>query len=593
MPDNLPNPDASAVVTPPAGPMPPQTQSPDMGGVQADQTPQPMQQMSLPGQSLPMQQAPPPQSGWHKALQSLMGNSTQYQQTPNGPVPVQVPNKPGQLFRSILAGAIMGGAAGQEAHNQNPYGGFASGLMPGAKAGMQNQQAEQQKSQQQARQQWQDQLTANKEKREQEEEPLRVQMMKANLADVQATTVAKHADLDFRTQNSIDDHNKAAQAMIDGLTDPKIGGTAPIDGKLPGDLTANQLVEAYQKDPSIRQVGDGKTYTRFFIDLHDHSKISFNGLHWIDASGNPVNMTDQTSIKVIDVPTQNMFVKKPTKGSELNSIMQLPKGVNMFDPDTDYMVAPADEISIYGNGMKDAAELGKLKAETKQLYLDGVRIASETQRIKMEIDSGKKAEMKAAADQLGSTMRSYESQLKTVSDPAQQKVLSDQLEKTRKEYQGIREKIYPNSILSQVNPAAQVTSVRLANGSIGEVPPENLAAFMQQNPGSTVVSSGSNSGGTPPTSVGPDINKLREMSPTEREKTLSNPSISLAQEDNIRRQLNIDPPNLSKYNNNSAVQRAITRLKKKSPEDVERDISKLDLDPDEANAIRQGIKRAK
>jgi hypothetical protein len=231
--------------------------------------------------------------------------------------------------------------------------------------------------------------------------------------------------------------------------------------------------------------------------------------------------------------------------------------------------------------------------ETKQLYLDGVHIANETQRIKMEIDSGKKAEMKAAADQLGSTMRSYESQLKTVSDPAQQKVLSDQLEKTRKEYQGIREKLYPNSVLSQVNPATQVTSVRLANGSIGEVPPENLSAFMQQNPGSTVVSSGNTLGGTTQTSVGPDINKLREMSPTEREKTLSNPSISLTQEDNIRQQLNIDPPNLSKYNNNLMVQRAITRLKKKSPEDVEKDIAKLDVDPDEANAIRQGIKRAK
>jgi hypothetical protein len=556
---------------------------------------QPTQSFNPPARGVPASQPqqPAPQSGWHKALQSLMGSSTQYQQTPNGPVPVQVPNKPGQLFRSILAGAIMGGAAGQEAHNQNPYGGFASGLMPGAKAGMQNQQAEQQKSQQQARQQWQDQLTANKEKREQEEEPLRVQMMKANLADVQATTAAKHADLDFRTQDSIDGHNKAAQAMIDGLTDPKIGGTAPVDGKLPGDLTANQLVEAYQKDPSIRQVGDGKTYTRHFIDLHDHSELSFNGLHWIDSSGEPVNMTDQTSIKVIDVPIQNMFVKTPTKGSALNSIMQLPKGVNMFDPDKDYMVAPADKVSMYGNGMKDAAELGKLKMETKQLYLDGVRIANETQRIKMEIDSGKKAEMKAAADQLGSTMRSYESQLKTVSDPAQQKVLSDQLEKTRKEYQGIREKLYPNSVLSQVNPAAQVTSVRLANGSIGEVPPENLSAFMQQNPGSTVVSSGNALGGTTQTSVGPDINKLREMSPTEREKTLSNPSISLTQEDNIRQQLNIDPPNLSKYNNNLMVQRAITRLKKKSPEDVEKDIAKLDVDPDEANAIRQGIKRAK
>ena len=157
MPDNLPNPDASAVISP-------SSQIQQGRAAMAPQGPEPAAPINLPEdrvmpttqatagmgmstQQPNVQQAPAP-SGWHKALQSLMGSSTQYQQTPNGPVPVQVPNKPGQLFRSILAGAIMGGAAGEEAHQQNPYGGFAGGLTPGAKAGIQNQQAKQQRAQQ-------------------------------------------------------------------------------------------------------------------------------------------------------------------------------------------------------------------------------------------------------------------------------------------------------------------------------------------------------------------------------------------------------------------------------------------------------------
>lgn len=170
MPDNLPNPDASVVVTPPAGPPAPQTQYPDMGGQQIPQ--QPTQAFNPPAQNVPTPQQA--QAAHHSKL-GMMWNALMPEHTvwgpsadnPNGPpVPTQVKDKPGQLFRSILAGAIMGGAAGAEAHSQNPNAGFAGGFFPGAKAGRQNQQAEQQKSQQQARQQWQDQLTAKKEQRE-------------------------------------------------------------------------------------------------------------------------------------------------------------------------------------------------------------------------------------------------------------------------------------------------------------------------------------------------------------------------------------------------------------------------------------------
>jgi hypothetical protein len=110
----------------------------------------------------------------------------------------------------------MGGAAGEEAHNQNPYGGFAGGFMPGAKAGMQNQQAEQQRAQQQAQQQWQNQLTANKEQRDKDKDQREAtaastedMVQKARIAQANAETLRTNQ---LVQGSSFDLHQRIADA---------------------------------------------------------------------------------------------------------------------------------------------------------------------------------------------------------------------------------------------------------------------------------------------------------------------------------------------------------------------------------------------
>src|SRR5271165_606313 len=117
----LPNPYASSVVTPNAQGV---STPPDGGNVSSVNTPP--NQIQTPaaagmGGAAPQQQAPPPSpqqqaqaaqvihaaktgSAWNALGRLFEGSSTQYQQGPNGPIPVQVPNKPGQLFSSILKG---------------------------------------------------------------------------------------------------------------------------------------------------------------------------------------------------------------------------------------------------------------------------------------------------------------------------------------------------------------------------------------------------------------------------------------------------------------------------------------------------------
>ena len=173
MPDPVQNP---SVPTPPpslaqqsTAPAPPQVQNP--AGV-PDQIPNPPPQLQN-MQQLPKQYQPTVPTGgghWHQAVQALLGTSTQYRPSdpnnPNSPpVPYQVQNKPGNLFRSILAGAILGLERGQLTPNTTPgLGGVAAGA--GAAAAQKNAQMQQQQRQQQAQQQFENQRQANQDTQE-------------------------------------------------------------------------------------------------------------------------------------------------------------------------------------------------------------------------------------------------------------------------------------------------------------------------------------------------------------------------------------------------------------------------------------------
>ena len=341
---------------------------------------------------------------------------------------------PGSFWRNILAGALTGAAAGAEAKMGGGVGSFAVG----AGAQIKEMQAQKERDQKQQQQEIEN-------KREQDTLDQRRLLTQATVENMHSEIVARHSDVDFRNQEALDRHNAASLALLDGLK--TAGGVDPIDKALPGALTANDLTSKYIQDNKIRQAPEG--YQRHFIDLNDHSELEWNGVHWVTPAGEPANLTDQTSVKVVDVPINNMTARTATSGAELNKLMRVKKGETPFDPDKNYMVSPVDKVNLYTSGLKDEAEIGKINNEAKQLYIEGLRIQGENLRINNEIAAGNKASMAAAASELKTRIDSYGTQLKSITDPAAQTVLTKQLEAARKEYQGIREKLYPKSVLAQ------------------------------------------------------------------------------------------------------------------------------------------------
>lgn len=161
------DPNAPPVQTPPPGMGAPQTQSAPM----PDQiAPQPTQAAPTPAQA---QIAKNLKTGL--GFHALMGTHTDYQQGPNGPVPVQQPNNAKQLFRSILSGAILGMAGGAQGSSQDAGSGWA-GAARGAGAARQGQIQDQQRQQQAAQQQFENSQKAQSQATEEQLKKAQISM---------------------------------------------------------------------------------------------------------------------------------------------------------------------------------------------------------------------------------------------------------------------------------------------------------------------------------------------------------------------------------------------------------------------------------
>ena len=153
----LPSSSTPPIITPPTPDAAPP--SSDIRGISPAEI-----QKATPAQDLSSTPPPAkPPNFWHKAVHALLGTSPQYSVDGSGnttATPVQ--NKPGQLFRSILSGAILGAAAGQEAHTGSGW----SSADIGAKASMENQQKQDLMKKQQAQQEFENKQKADESGRQ-------------------------------------------------------------------------------------------------------------------------------------------------------------------------------------------------------------------------------------------------------------------------------------------------------------------------------------------------------------------------------------------------------------------------------------------
>lgn len=134
----------------------------------------------------------------------LLGKQYSYQVDPQTGKTVQTPiqQKPGDIFRHIVAGAILGGAAGAESK-----GGFGVGLMRGGEATIQNDQQQDELRRKQAQDQFNNQNKARQEQREDQKFTTEQALNKAQIAHLNILTAGENQKMQGE---SYDLHQKEA-----------------------------------------------------------------------------------------------------------------------------------------------------------------------------------------------------------------------------------------------------------------------------------------------------------------------------------------------------------------------------------------------
>ncbi len=234
----------------PQGPPPGPISNPDQDSLPSATLPGQPAQPSVswnPAQpSGPANQTPDDQKQgmFHKLFSKLSGQDVQYDVDPSTGQMLAKPvrEKPGELFRNILAAGLMGSEGIGPSHGEHT---FAQGLLAGAGAGVKESRdmAEKQDAarRQQAQQNYENQLRANQEKREDQKMGMQEQLNKAAVARDNAETVAQQMIV---FEHRKEDTNQAADFGLASHASLRQGyenlGIQPVEGMSHLDASTGQ-----------------------------------------------------------------------------------------------------------------------------------------------------------------------------------------------------------------------------------------------------------------------------------------------------------------------------------------------------------------
>ena len=356
----------------PAAPMsPPAAQAP------GDPNTPPVPMPALQGTPAPPTQAPaqaPPQvapeqvadiqhhSMVGKIASSLFGGyQTKYEKGPNGePVETKVPDTPGQLFRNILGGVLMGAAAGANA-KPNMVGRAAVGspFMRGLGAGLeegQNQQDRQRAIDNQNRAKAQQDFTNQRNIQKDLDEH---QLNQATVAVHNATAASETQQMNLRQEKYVRENYDRMKALDDSYEkDPNAipSSLTLADGTVKrGSFTPKELMDAVTKNSKTTMNPSNSTDHRIFINLADGAGVSWNGTQLIDdMTGKAVDMSQRTQIKAYDVHKGFLDEIIDVSGKELKEIN--PKAFANEPDDSHYQMTRRDQLGLVTVGNKQAGD---------------------------------------------------------------------------------------------------------------------------------------------------------------------------------------------------------------------------------------------
>ena len=318
-----------------------------------------------------------------RAASAILGKSVDYQVDPTTgkTVAVETQQKPGDLFRHILAGAILGGAAAKGTNS------VLAGFARGGSAGMQANEAMDESKRARAQQQFQNQREAARGQREQRsesraDEQLRMEQQKttAQLEMWNKEQIMHERDANLRDAEFNQRGNENAQQMRKWATEA--GG---IDAPLPGNNEVGNgkaMMESFTKDPSKFAAPQG--YNRFITQDHDTTGLTYDkNKGYVDEKGNAVDLADRTTWHVQFVPQKPQPIEitrgelyrlypdalgTMPKGTKADDVMRMPFDQMAGLATTQHEIKRRDADEAYKRTHDDIrAELDEIKSKASNL----------------------------------------------------------------------------------------------------------------------------------------------------------------------------------------------------------------------------------
>lgn len=266
---------------------------------------------------------------------------------------VQVPRKPGGIFRDIISGMLAGQAAAATANVAHPSG--AAGLGLGFMGAQQNAQVIDSREKNRAV----ERATAQKNTQA-DDQARKDAQTQAQAATAQGTM----SSLDFghhiglHSDKDVDSYNNSVQVVKKAALDNG-GALAQIEHNAePGNGPA--LMEAFNKDPqSVMQAPDG--FHRIPSITYDTTGLQHKDGKWVNSDGSPLDDDEwnkRATVSLIDMPNTAWGKKVTLTKKSANDVAG--RTIAQGNP-TDSV--STDFGSLFGLGLKNLSDMNSARAE--------------------------------------------------------------------------------------------------------------------------------------------------------------------------------------------------------------------------------------
>lgn len=368
--------------------------------------------------------------------------------------------KPGSVFRHLVAGAILGGIAGAGAKN------FGQGVTMGGGAVLQRQDMQNAIARKQKQQEFENQQKMRSEDRED-------QLAQATIAHMHVQDLHADSQMDLMQQEHIDKLNQYNNSVLDTIKEKGSPSRILVNGQDINAMTGNgkQFAEAYSKNPRAFDAPDG--YYRIHTQTVDNSGLKYSiEKGWTDEEGKPVNMADRTTHHFYDIPKSVMSEHIVKTGKELNAIA----GYKAFsDDDQPHSATLGDLLSLKTIGTKNTMEQADIDLKREKLKLEAAQVRLDAAKLHSEVEKGNRQDMLAAYETTRMRVQAALGALKdadTNFSAEDRKKAKQELDEATSTLKDIQEKLFPATKLpgGPTPTGTQLKSIESVQKQILDVP---------------------------------------------------------------------------------------------------------------------------